>query len=93
MSQFLVNLFSHFSWWGYLFGTGIEFTLLILGFLGAGNGKSAENADSEDVQLDIESENELGNKIATYKSMKSGKPTTNTNAPALPINNQAGLAN
>lgn len=93
MSQFLVDLFTHIAFWGYIFSTLIEFTLLFAPLFSSGSSSAQENANSEDVRLDLESNNELGNKINTYKSMKSGKVTNNApaqgqNAPGQPMPGQ-----
>jgi hypothetical protein len=78
MAQFWVDLFTHIAFWSYILSTLIEFVLL---FAPLFSGSGSENAASEDVKLDLESNNELGNKISTYKTMKSGKAVGQTPAP------------
>jgi hypothetical protein len=94
MSQFLVDLFTHIAFWGYIIATLIEFALLFAPLYSTGGATAQENAASEDVRLDLESNNELGNKINTYKNMKSGKvgaPQQGQNAPGQPpMNNNGG---
>ena len=81
MAQFWVDFNTHIGFWGYIFATFIEFALLFAPLYAKGSGSAQENAASEDIRLDLESNNELGNKINTYKSMKSGKVSTNSSNP------------
>jgi len=74
-----VDFLTMLAFWCYVFGTFVELGLVFAFLWDKSDDSAAENADSEDVQLDLESNNELGNKITTYKSMKSGKPTPQTN--------------
>lgn len=80
MTQVSVDFITHVAFWSYIFSTLIEFTLLFAPLYSKGMGAKSrpakENAASEDVRLDLNSENELGTKIGTYKSLKSGKQTS-----------------
>lgn len=73
MAQFWVDLFTHIAFWSYIFSTFIEIALLFAPLYSYGSGSAPENAASEDIRMDIESTNELGTKIDTYKNLKSGK--------------------
>ena len=80
----LVNIFTQIVLWSLIFQGLIELAIAFMGigkFPGESTG-SPENADSSDIKLDLESQNELGNKISTYKSMKSGKVTAQNPGPA-----------
>jgi hypothetical protein len=76
MTQGAVDFITHIAFWSYIFSTLIEFALLFTPLFAKGAGKfkaAQENAASEDVKLDLQSENELGTKIGNYKEMKSGR--------------------
>lgn len=75
MTQGGVDITTHLAFWSYIIGTLIEFFLLFAPILssGAASGPREENAASDDIRLDVHSENELGKKIETYKTQKAGK--------------------
>jgi hypothetical protein len=76
MGQFLVNVNTHVMFWAYVFTVLIELILLVGGALvnkGYFSAFPETVAQSEDVKIEIQSQDELEGKIDTYRTMKESR--------------------
>jgi hypothetical protein len=78
MSQFWTDFWTHIAFWAYLFGTLIEFGLLFEPLYSdnkaANNEGPKEKTPSQELDdLEIGQEDDLENRINTYKTMRSKK--------------------
>ena len=82
MSQFLTDLFTHVAFWSYIVGTFIEFALL---FEPLYSSNQVASSPSADVNFQGNSNNDLDNRVSSYKTMKSRSDAAPVN-PGVPTN-------